>query len=146
MIMAYVALKPCSFAGQRFRIGETVPAEVIQPGAARNLVKMGLIADDGAATTMAAAAPAAPAKDTVTITVHAKEGDMPLEPTTAGLQAIFDVLTANIADAEPTINEMTDGDALILLDFVDNRKSIKDIARTRAKELYGNTEESAGED
>lgn len=144
--MAYVALKPCSFAGQRFRIGETVPAEVIQPGAARNLVKMGLIADDGAATTMAAAAPAAPAKDTVTITVHAKEGDMPLEPTTAGLQAIFDVLTANIADAEPTINEMTDGDALILLDFVDNRKSIKDIARTRAKELYGNTEESAGED
>ena len=144
--MAYVALKPCSFAGQKFRIGETVPAEVIQPGAARNLVKMGLIADDGAATTMAAAAPAAPAKDTVTITVHAKEGDMPLEPTTAGLQAIFDVLTANIADAEPTINEMTDGDALILLDFVDNRKSIKDIARTRAKELYGNTEESAGED
>lgn len=144
--MAYVALKPCSFAGQRFRIGETVPAEVIQPGAARNLVKMGLIADDGAATTMAAAAPAAPAKDTVTITVHAKEGDMPLEPTTAGLQALFDVLTANIADAEPTINEMTDGDALILLDFVDNRKSIKDIARTRAKELYGNTEESAGED
>lgn len=144
--MAYVALKPCSFAGQRFRIGETVPAEVIQPGAARNLVKMGLIADDGAATTMAAAAPEAPAKDTVTITVHAKEGDMPLEPTTAGLQAIFDVLTANIADAEPTINEMTDGDALILLDFVDNRKSIKDIARTRAKELYGNTEESAGED
>lgn len=144
--MAYVALKPCSFAGQRFRIGETVPAEVIQPGAARNLVKMGLIADDGAATTMAAAAPAAPAKGTVTITVHAKEGDMPLEPTTAGLQAIFDVLTANIADAEPTINEMTDGDALILLDFVDNRKSIKDIARTRAKELYGNTEESAGED
>lgn len=144
--MAYVALKPCSFAGQRFRIGETVPAEVIQPGAARNLVKMGLIADDGAANTMAAAAPAAPAKDTVTITVHAKEGDMPLEPTTAGLQAIFDVLTANIADAEPTINEMTDGDALILLDFVDNRKSIKDIARTRAKELYGNTEESAGED
>ena len=144
--MAYVALKPCSFAGQRFRIGETVPAEVIQPGAARNLVKMGLIADDGAATTMEAAAPAAPAKDTVTITVHAKEGDMPLEPTTAGLQAIFDVLTANIADAEPTINEMTDGDALILLDFVDNRKSIKDIARTRAKELYGNTEESAGED
>lgn len=144
--MAYVALKPCSFAGQRFRIGETVPAEVIQPGAARNLVKMGLIADDGAATTMEAATPAAPAKDTVTITVHAKEGDMPLEPTTAGLQAIFDVLTANIADAEPTINEMTDGDALILLDFVDNRKSIKDIARTRAKELYGNTEESAGED
>lgn len=43
--MAYTALKPCRFAGQSFRIGESVPVEVIQPGAAKSLVKMGVIAE-----------------------------------------------------------------------------------------------------
>ena len=34
--MAYVALKPCKFAGQIFKIGERVPEEAILPGAASN--------------------------------------------------------------------------------------------------------------
>ena len=33
--MAYTALKPCGFAGQKFKIGETIPEELILPGAAK---------------------------------------------------------------------------------------------------------------
>ncbi len=43
--MAYAALKPCCFAGQRFWIGETVPAELVLPEMARRLIQMGKLAE-----------------------------------------------------------------------------------------------------
>ena len=146
--MAYVAVKPCKFAGQSFRIGESVPDEVIHPGAVRNLIKMGLIAEAGA--TASAPTETEPQKETVStinITIHAEEGDLILTPTPEGLQAIFDVLSSKAADAEPIIESITDGDALILLDVSDSRKSIKELCRTRAQEISEplEEEESAGD-
>ena len=43
--MAYVALKPCCFAGQKFWIGEAVPAELVLPEMARRLIQMGKLAE-----------------------------------------------------------------------------------------------------
>lgn len=142
--MAYIAVKPCKFAGQSFRIGDSVPDEAIHPGAIRNLIKMGLIAEAEATATKAADAEKE-ATPTIKITIHAKEGDLILTPTAEGLQAIFDVLTSSIATAEPTIDEMTDGDALILLDVADNRKSIKELCRTRAQEISEPLEDEESE-
>lgn len=146
--MAYVAIKPCRFAGQSFRIGESVPAELIQPGAAKNLVKMGIIAEEYGELAVASQDNNIEAKNAeTTIVIHAEEGDMPLNPTQEGLQAIFDVLTDNVSAAEQTINGMTDEDALILLHIADSRKSVKELAETRAKELNApqEGEESEGD-
>ena len=41
--MTYVAQKPCRLAGQAFLIGDVIPDEVIHPGAAKNLLRMGII-------------------------------------------------------------------------------------------------------
>lgn len=146
--MAYVAIKPCRFAGQSFRIGESVPAELIQPGAAKNLVKMGIIAEEYGELVVASQDNTIEAKNAeTTIVIHAEEGDMPLNPTQEGLQAIFDVLTDNVSAAEQTITGMTDEDALILLHIADSRKSVKELAETRAKELNApqEGEESEGD-
>lgn len=142
--MAYVALKPCCFAGQRFKVGEDVPEELILPGAAKNLVKMGVIAKQAEITNAQVdqqvnepqIIPAA-----IELYIHAEEGDVLVEPTNEGLQAIFDVLNSNVEKAEPIIQQMNDGDALILLHVTDNRKSIKEAAEARAKEIS----EEAGE-
>lgn len=136
--MAYVAIKPCSLAGQKFLIGDTVPAEFILPGNANNLVKMGLIAETSDHEPTTKAAPETSPE--IKVTIHAAEGDMELEPTQEGLQAILDVLTGKVDAAEPVINAMTDEDALILLHVTDNRKSIKELAENRAKELNGSEE------
>ena len=146
--MAYVALKPCCFAGHRFRIGETVPDELVHPGNANNAVKMGLIAEQSGAaenTAHTAESPVNPPEVKMTINVHAEEGDLPLELTQADLQAVVDVLTSNVDDAKPVIEAMTDGDALILLHLTDTRKSIKEAAEARAKSLNENLEESEGD-
>lgn len=148
--MAYVATKPCKFAGQSFRIGEVVPAEVIQPGAAKNLVKMGIIAEQSGELIVSTIETAEAKEPTpyAKVVIHAEEGDMDLNLTPEGLQAIFDVLSSNVSAAEPIISEMTDGDALILLHISDSRKSVKELAETRAKELNApqEGEESEGED
>lgn len=150
--MAYVAIKPCKFAGQSFRIGEVVPAVVIQPGAAKNLVKMGIIAEqDGEpieSTIETAGIKEEALLPDAKVVIHAEEGDMELNLTQEGLQAIFDVLTANVSNAEPIINEMTDEDALILLHVSDSRKSVRELAETRAKALSAvqEGEESEGEE
>ena len=146
--MAYVALKPCCFAGHRFRIGETVPDELIHPGNAKNAVKMGLIAEHaGEAGTPAKTpeTPVIPPVEKMTVNIHAEEGDLPLDLTQEGLQAVVDVLTSNVEGAEPIIAAMTDGDALILLHLTDTRKSVKNAAEARAKALNENLEESAGD-
>lgn len=152
--MAFIAAKPCKFAGQRFRIGEEIPADAIQPGAAKNLIKMGIIAErkpEGFTAEINTIAAEEIEEGTrlpdAEIIIHAEEGDMPLNPTPEGLQAIFDVLTSNVSGAEPIIKEMTDGDALILLHLSDSRKSIKELAETRAKALNApqEGEESEGD-
>lgn len=134
--MAYTALKPCKFAGQRFNIGESVPAELVQPGAAKNLIKMGRlgIAKDTPQSTEPEET-IIEAPTTISVAIHAEEGDLPLDLTPEGLQAAVDAMTSKVSDAEPIIKEMTDPDALIFLDACDQRKSIGELAKERAQEL-----------
>lgn len=140
--MAYVALKPCRLSGQSFKIGEIVPAENVLPGAAKNLVKMGIITEDGDNATAVMPQPVTmKASKNTSVVIHTKEGDMPLEVTAEGLQAVVDVLTSKVGEAETIINGMTDDDALILLSCCDSRKSIQELTATRAKALN----EGAGE-
>ena len=72
---------------------------------------------------------------------------MRLDLTPEGLQAVFDVLTKKVGEAEATINGMTDPDALILLNLADSRKTVKELTETRGKALSEALEgaESEGE-
>lgn len=133
--MAYIALKPCRFAGLAFRIGDPVPEEVVNSGAAQNLVKMGILATSGTA--------AAPAVTThtesegVTIAIHVEEGDLLLNVSEDALQSVFDVLTSRAPEAETVIQGMTETNALILVDVADSRKAVRAAAQERAKALNG---------
>lgn len=132
--MAYTALKPCSFAGNRYKIGEIVPDEVIQPGAEKNLVKMGVLALQEGTQPRNTAPKAA---EIVSVSVKTEEGTIPLEITKDGLQGIVDVLTSKVGEAGEAVSQITDNDALILLHLADSRKTIKEAAESRAKELAG---------
>lgn len=139
--MTYVALKPCSFAGQAFRIGDPIPGELIHQGSAKNLLQMKIIAKagntEGSENTIVIPDPA------LSIGIKTEEGTLVLEPTEEGVQDVFSVLTSTADEAVDIIKEMTDADALILLHMSDGRKTIKAAAEERAKAL--SAEESEGE-
>lgn len=144
--MTYIAQKPCHLAGQAFLIGDLVPDEVIHPGNAKNLLKMGIIAEAGGEkATGTLVAKEETKSEPMVITIPTKEGELELEPTAEGVQAVFAVLTSAAKDVEPTIKAMTDADALILLDLADSRKTVKELARDRALEISQEGEESEGD-
>ena len=142
--MKLIAMKPCGFGGKKFYIGDEIPAEdVLDPKTQEKMGVLVIVPDD---TDVAAEQPAAVQAnpvDTMEVLIRADEGDMPLDLTQEGLQAVVDVLTDKASAAEKVISKMTDGDALILLHLTDSRKAVKELAEARAKAL--NTEESAGE-
>ena len=140
--MKLIARKPCGFGGKKFYIGDEIPAEyVLEPKLQEKMGVLAIVKDEAAAPDPVESA------ESMEVVIHAKEGDMPLNLTQDGLQAVVDVLTSKAADAKPVIEQMTDGDALI----ADSRKEIKTAAENRAKAMSAeetdkeNPEESAGE-
>lgn len=131
--MVYTALKPCSFAGQSFKIGELVPDEVIQPGAGKNLVKMGVLAA-GEAVEAQTGEPFEPV-DVVKVAIKHDGETIVLDVTADGIQDVFSVLTSKVAEVDHIIDNMDDPEALILLHASDSRKAVKEAAETRAKKL-----------
>ena len=131
--MTYVAVKPCKLKGQAFKIGETIPVDALQPGAAKNLIKMGIIAstDSTGEPTIEKPNPV----ELIEVTVETKEGKLYLNLTKEGLQNFVDVMTSKVDQAEAIVKEMTDTDALIMLDMAETRKTIKEAAKARALEI-----------
>lgn len=146
--MKLIAKKPCSFNGQQFYIDDEIPAEyVLSPKDQETMGVLAIVNDDGTPCEGTQKRVEIEKKivevETMEILIHAKEGALPLDITKAGLQSVVDVLTGNATDAEAIIEQMTDGDALILLHIADTRKAVKAAAEARAKAI--STEESAGE-
>lgn len=135
--MKLIAKKPSSFGGKRFYIGDEIPAElVLNPRAQEKMGVLAIVPDDAGAPAPAVDS-AKPGSDVtmVTVVIHAEEGDMPLNLAVEDFQTVVDILTATVDEAEPIIAQMTNSDALILLDCVDSRKSIRTAAKERALEL-----------
>lgn len=153
--MKLIAKIPCDF-GKRYYIGDEIPVEAVLDPKAQEKRGVLTIVNDEVGTTPPAVDLGDPAGDrsVMAVIIHAKEGDLPLELTQEGLQAVVDILTSNTEDAEPIVMQMTDGDALIFLDIADSRKTIKNAAKARAQALAAEAndteepedpEESAGD-
>lgn len=135
--MKLIAKKVCNF-GKRFYIGDEIPLEaVLDPKLQEKRGVLAIVNDDDAGTPAPAADPAEPGADVTVIPViiHAKEGDLILTLAQEDVQTIVDILTCNVETAEPIVAQMTNPEALILLDCIDNRKSIKTAAKERALAL-----------
>lgn len=141
-----VAQKPCSFAGQKFIIGDVIPDHMVLPEAKTRLVKGGVIAEvagDGSVLL-----PVSPSSESrmVSVPILADEGE-----------AFYDVSIDDLLEAIRVIQKPEDGileyiktatseDALILIDVLTGAtEPIHGEARKRALELNGE-EEPSGEE
>lgn len=142
--MKLIARKPCSFNGKKFFIGDEIPAEsVINPKEQEKMGVLTIAADNYVGHTEQEPAPAQESK--ITVLIRSEEGDVEFNPTPEGLQSIFDALTGNATEAEEIINQMTDGEALILLHLSDSRKAVRAAAEARGKELSEAQDGAEGE-
>lgn len=143
--MKLIAKQPCSFGGKRFYIGDEIPVALVkEPATQEKYGKLAIVNDEADSAVIDSAAGDC---NVMTVVIHAEEGDLPLELTQDGLQAVLDILTSNAEDAEPIVKQMTHGDDLIFLDIADSRKTIKTAAKARAQALMEaqEGEESVGD-
>lgn len=152
--MKLIAKKPCSFGGERFYIGDEIPAELVQNPKTQE--KYGILAIlEGDAATPAPTVNATIVSDPVlTICVSVDGENMDLEPTDDGLQDIFTALIGDADTAIATVKKMTDNDSLLLLHLAERRTTVQKAAKARAQALAEeasepaepeNPEESAGD-
>ena len=135
--MRLIALKPCSFGGKKFYIGDEVPAELVLN--VKTQVQMGVlveIPDNETCDSSEDSCHAIVATDTaMRIVVQIDNETVELEPTDDGIQQIFTVLAGNAAAADATIKEMDDVDSLLLLQLSSSLKTVKELAKKRIQEL-----------
>lgn len=130
-----IALKPCSFGGKKFFIGDEIPAEYVASPATQE--KLGTLVVVNVDAEIDVHETVVYPESKVSLVVQSDGKEMTLEPTDRGIQDVFNVLIGKATDAEAIIKQMDDADALIMLHLADSRKTIKEAAELRAKELAG---------
>lgn len=147
--MKLFAQKPCSFGGQKFKIGDEIPAKLVANPKAQ--AKMGVITiSDNEEEVGEFTAQVGIVKFDVPI--HAEEGDLVLQVTNEELTVFTDILQIGVKTTEDKqkISEMVQNiesmDLLIMLDALDGRKHVKEEAQARASVLAESAEKTAESD
>lgn len=165
--MGLIAKKPCSFGGQKFFIGDEVPADLVADPKAQE--KLGVIAISnadnggvpageagtftkeqvdsmiaGAVAELKVTEPGA-FEGTVQIQVKGKsdgenEQITAVPATPEELQQVFSIMQLNADDGAKAVSEVQSENVLILLHAADSRKTIKEAAKKQADNLFAKEE------
>ena len=138
--MRLVALKPCSFGGKKFKIGNEVPQELVaNPKLQAKMDVLSIFEDDNDIPLEECVAQVGIVKFDVPI--HTEEGDIVLTVTNEELTVFTDILQVGAVKTEDKqkisdmIQKIESEDLLIMLSALDGRKFVKDTAEERAKAL-----------
>ena len=139
--MSIIALKPCTFGGKKFLIGDEIPESLVANPKVQ--AKMGTIAISGGTIPPEELQQYTSQVGEVKfeIIIHSENGDLPLAVTNEELSMFTDILQINVSKTEDKqkvsdmIQNIESEDLLIMLDALDGRKFIKEEAQARAAAL-----------
>jgi hypothetical protein len=149
--MELIAQKPCSFGGRKFFVGEIIPEEMVLDPKAQE--KMGVLviasADSAESVNELHEIVTQVANVKFEIKIHTKEDDLSVQVTNDELSVFTDILqigTGKVEDKQKIsemIHEVESEDLLILIDALDGRKYVKELALERAQQLTEKLKEKA---
>lgn len=157
----YACIKPCTFGGVAYQVGDAIPSEAVLPSRERALIKQGFIAP--AADTQALLQEnktlkakveafqknAANEPESIVIPITAKGGVLELVATPDDIVKAVATMQLNAEEAAKAVGEIETEEALILIDALDQRKTVKTAIAERIKEIQseveGGTEEDEGQ-
>ena len=153
--MRLIAQKPCSFGGNKFFIGEEVPAELVTNPKMQEKMGVIAIATDGGDIPKEELADMVATVGQVMfeMPIRQKGETMSLPLNEEQLSQAIEIMQMSTNDAKEAIKGLTDENVLILLNACDSRKAIKDLTESVAigleeapEEDDAPEEESAGEE
>lgn len=145
--MSIIALKPCTFGGKKFLIGDEIPESLVANPKVQ--AKMGTIAISGGTIPPEELQQYTSQVGEVKfeIIIHSENGDLPLAVTNEELSIFTDILQINVSKTEDKqkvsdmIQNIESEDLLIMLDALDGRKFVKEEAQERAAALVPDEQE-----
>lgn len=145
----YIALKPCTIAGKKYLVDDTVDTSVLTNKEVASLVKRRMIAGNGEGIAHVDA-PAPPESPLLAVPILGEAEPFAVALTNEQIVDVFTVLQMNADDAAKAIGEMTEENPLIVIHRIDERKTVKKAAEARAKEITeaaegGETQDNSGE-
>lgn len=167
----YTCIKPCTFGGVAYKVGDAIPSEAVLPSRERALIKQGFIAPAvdtqvllqenktlkakvEALEKTAARASESPQirtnePESIVIPITAKGGVLELVATPDDIIKAVTTMQLNAEEAAKAVGEIETEEALILIDALDTRKTVKTAIAERIKEMQseveGGTEEDEGQ-
>lgn len=138
----YICTKTISLGGTTYQKGEPIPGEAVLPNRVRALTREGYIAEHNEAPAVTPETPQnepeAPASIVLPITKNG--GVMELVAATDDIIQAVSILQLNAEEAAKAVAEVNSEEALILIDALDTRKTVRTATAARAEEL-GNSDE-----
>ena len=124
--MAFYALKPCTFAGQGFKIGDTIPEDLVLPGAIRRLKTEGVIAESEAGSLL----PASASLDKeVEIPIIAEDGNLSIKMTAEQLVQAVIIAQMPEDDIIAQLGTVETEEQLILIDALAKSEAVHEAAK-----------------
>ena len=132
----YIALKPCTFAGQKCLTGETIPDELVHPSAVGRLKRQRILAvPDGQKEVVTVTVPQTETKPIFTVPILADGNELSVDLEAEELKTLFMVLQNNADNAAKLVAEQTNKDLLLCIHALDSRKTVKNVAKEQATAL-----------
>lgn len=167
----YTCIKPCTFGGVAYNVGDAIPSEAVLPSRERALIKQGFIAPAVETQSLqeenkflkakiealekkAAKATEPPQirenePEGIVIPITAKGGVLELVATPDDIVKAVATMQLNAEEAAKAVGEIDTEETLILIDALDQRKTVKTAIAERIKEIQseveGGTEEDEGQ-
>lgn len=131
--MDYICLKPCTMGGVKYISGDIIPKTAVLPNRTNDLIKMGLIAacnNEYATMTATIETTAERMEKHMFVTLLGKkdEPDISVGITTDDIAAVILALQYDAEEAAEFVREnIDDSDALMVLERLDSRKTVKKV-------------------
>ena len=142
--MSYIALKPCRFKGQQFKVGDLIDESLVLPTAIRRLVQSGRIAEVGGNPPTPASlenADKEPKVEKLNVPIHAEEGIASVELTPEELLWVVSTMQMTPEEIAEEIAKIESTDQLLLLSVLCGTDEVYEMTKERATELMGEPEE-----
>lgn len=143
----FVCKKPITLSGHSFSYGEVIPGGFVLPERALALIRSNYITEvDGSLLQIKEVATpilsfqSEDEETPITIPINTEKGILEVITSSQTVVTVFTIMQKTVEDAEKDIAELTDEDALILLNSVDSRKGIQKAAEERNTKLKKESE------
>lgn len=142
--MSYICRKALSLGGVTYQPGDAIPDGAVLPSRVRSLTSCGYIVEQTDEPAAGAAAPAGENSGSVLYVPIKGDDDLAVPIPVDGAAFIFALQQSTADEAAAMVQDVEDGNVLILIHATDSRKSVRAAAKARAAALHPSEDANGG--